>query len=293
MKRLGYTRYVATGGDWGALITDLMGVQAPPGLLGMHTNIPASFRPRSTSCSWPARRLPAGLSADEKHAYDSWRPSKELNYAFFMATRPQTLTASRIHRSAWPPMLLDHDPRSLELIARSFDGVPEGLTRDDVLDNITPVLADEYRRFSRPPLLGEHVRKLTFAQGRQDPGGRERVPGRTHQAPRSWAEQAYPKLVHYNRLAKGGHFAAWEQPKVLRKKCARGSDRCADSGEAHVSASSRMADHVVNGVTVSARGRHASRAAPSTQHAERGRHEEERQSWQSVVLIAAALSCCR
>ena len=144
----------------------------------MHTNFPGTVPPEIDKLLWAGSPLPSGLSADEKLACDMLAFTyKNVQYAFYMASRPQTLYAiadSPVGLAAW---LLDHDPRSLEMIARSFDGVPEGLTRDDVLDNCTLLLADEHGRLLRSPLPGEHV-QLLHPQGRQHPGGRERVPGR-------------------------------------------------------------------------------------------------------------------
>ncbi len=138
MNRLGYSSYVAQGGDWGGIITDLMAAQAPPGLIGMHTNFACTVPPEIDKLIWTGGALPADLSADEKLACDMLAfLTKNVQYALYMASRPQTLYGiadSPVGLAAW---LLDHDPRSLEMIARSFDGVPEGLTRDDVLDNCT------------------------------------------------------------------------------------------------------------------------------------------------------------
>src|SRR5712692_10618438 len=138
MKRLGYTSYVAQGGDWGAVVVDLMGVQAPKELLAIHTNMPAVIPPAIDAAALAGAPVPAGLSADEKHAYEQLAGFyKNVYYAFFMGTRPQTLTALADSPVGLATFMIDHDARSLELISRSFNGVPEGLSRDDVLDNIT------------------------------------------------------------------------------------------------------------------------------------------------------------
>jgi hypothetical protein len=138
MKRLGYQRYVAQGGDWGAIVTEQLAVQAPPELLGIHVNMPEVVPPEINDAAFAGKPVPAGLSADEKHAYEMLVSFyKDVYYAFFMGTRPQTLTALSDSPVGLATFLIDHDRRSLELIARSFDGVPEGLTRDDVLDNAT------------------------------------------------------------------------------------------------------------------------------------------------------------
>jgi pimeloyl-ACP methyl ester carboxylesterase len=218
MKRLGYPSYVAQGGDWGAIVVDVMGAQAPKGLLAIHTNMPGVIPPAIDAAALAGAPVPAGLSADEKHAYEQLAAFyKDVYYAFFMGTRPQTLTALADSPVGLATFMLDHDARSLELIARSFDGVAEGLTRDDVLDNITLFWLTN-TGVSAARLYWEGVRgKLGFftPKGVKIPVAASAFPDDLYQAPRSWAEQAYPKLVHYNKLPKGGHFAAWEQPKFL------------------------------------------------------------------------------
>jgi pimeloyl-ACP methyl ester carboxylesterase len=218
MMRLGYTRYVAQGGDWGAIVVDLMGAQAPQGLLGIHTNMPNVVPPEIDAAAFTGQPVPAGLSADETHAYKQLATFyKDVYYAFFMGTRPQTLTALSDSPIGLATFMIDHDARSLELIARSFDGVLEGLTRDDVLDNITLFWLTN-TAVSAARLYWEAVQnKLGFfvPKGVKIPVAASAFPDDLYQAPRSWAEQAYPNLIHYNRLDKGGHFAAWEQPKLL------------------------------------------------------------------------------
>jgi pimeloyl-ACP methyl ester carboxylesterase len=222
MKRLGYTSYVAQGGDWGAVIVDLMGVQAPKGLLAIHTNMPGVIPPAIDAAAFAGAPLPAGLSADEKHAYEQLAAFyKDVYYAFFMGTRPQTLTALSDSPVGLATFLLDHDARSLELIARSFDGVKEGLTRDDVLDNVTLFwLTNTGVSASRLYTVATGrgwENKLGFfsPKGVKIPVAASAFPDELFQAPKSWTEQAYPKLIHYNKLPKGGHFAAWEQPDLL------------------------------------------------------------------------------
>jgi pimeloyl-ACP methyl ester carboxylesterase len=223
MKRLGYTKFVAQGGDWGALITDLMGVEAPPELIGIHTNMPGAVPPDIDKAAFVGAPAPSGLAADEKHAYDQlvFFYTKGLAYAQEMGNRPQTLYGiadSPIGLAAW---ILDHDARSLELIARSFNGVAEGLTRDDVLDNITLFWLTN-TGVSAARLYWE--RKLGFftPKGVKIPVAVSAFPDELFQAPRSWAEQAYPDLIHYNKLDKGGHFAAWEQPQLLSEEVRAG-----------------------------------------------------------------------
>jgi pimeloyl-ACP methyl ester carboxylesterase len=215
MKRLGYTKFVAQGGDWGALIVDVMGVQAPPELLGIHTNMPAAVPPELDKAAFAGEHAPSGLSAEEKRAYDQLSFTyKHVYYAFYMASRPQTLTALADSPVGLATFLLDHDPLSLELIIRSFDGQMEGLTRDDVLDNVTLFWLTN-TGVSSARLYREN--KLTYfsPKGVSVPVAVSAFPDELYQCPRSWAERAYPKLIYYNKPDKGGHFAAWEQPKAL------------------------------------------------------------------------------
>ena len=217
MKRLGYTNYVAQGGDWGAVIVELMGAQAPQGLLGVHTNMPNVVPPNIDVAAFTGAPMPDGLSAEEKHAYEQLTSFyKDVYYAFFMGTRPQTLTALADSPVGLATFMIDHDRRSLELIARSFDGVAEGLTRDDVLDNITLFWLTN-TPVSAARLYWEKPASLPFftPKGVKIPVSASAFPDELYQAPRSWAEKAYPNLIHYNKLPKGGHFAAWEQPKYL------------------------------------------------------------------------------
>jgi pimeloyl-ACP methyl ester carboxylesterase len=222
MKRLGYTRYVAQGGDWGAVVVDLMGVQAPQGLLGIHTNMAGVIPPAIDAAALAGAPLPAGLSADEKHAYEQLAAFyKDVYYAFFMATRPQTLTALSDSPVGLATFMIDHDARSLELISRSFDGVPEGLTRDDVLDNITLFWLTN-TGVSAARLYWENKLRFFTPKGVKIPVAVSAFPDELYQVPRSWAERAYPKLIHYNKLDKGGHFAAWEQPKLFTEEVRAG-----------------------------------------------------------------------
>ena len=219
MKRLGYTSYVAQGGDWGSVVVDYMGVQAPKGLLAIHTNMPGVVPPAIDAAAFAGAPVPAGLSADEKHAYEQLAAFyKKVYYAVFMGTRPQTLTALADSPVGLATFMIDHDARSLELISRSFNGVSEGLSRDDVLDNITLFWLTN-TGVSAARLYWEYnlSDKLSFfsPKGVKLPVAVSAFPDELTQAPRSWAEQAYPNLIHYNRLPKGGHFAAWEQPKAF------------------------------------------------------------------------------
>jgi pimeloyl-ACP methyl ester carboxylesterase len=222
MSRLGYTRYVAQGGDWGAVVTDLMAVQAPPGLIGMHTNFAGTVPPEIDKAAQIGAPAPAGLSAEERIAYDGLVFTyKNVQYAFYMASRPQTLYAiadSPVGLAAW---MLDHDPRSLEMIARSFDGVSEGLTPDDVLDNCTYIWLTN-TGVSGGRLYRENTFNYFSPKGVNIPVAVSVFPDELYRAPRSWAEKAYPKLIHFNKVAKGGHFAAWEQPKLFTEELRAG-----------------------------------------------------------------------
>jgi pimeloyl-ACP methyl ester carboxylesterase len=217
MKRLGYTRYVAQGGDWGAVVVDLMGVQAPKGLLGIHTNMPGIFPADIDAAAFSGAPAPAGLSADEKVAYERLQfvYQKGIAYGFQLGLRPQTMVAIADSPVGLAAYFLDHDARSYALIARVFDGQPEGLTRDDVLDNITHTWLTN-TAVSGGRLYWEYFGKGYFnAKGVSIPVAVSVFPDELYPAPRSWAEKAYPKLIHYNKLPKGGHFAAWEQPAFL------------------------------------------------------------------------------
>ena len=222
MERLGYTRYVAQGGDWGAVVTDLMAAQAPAGLIGIHSNMPGVVPPEIDGAAFAGKPAPADLSGDELHAYEQLAAFyKDVYYAFFMGTRPQTLTAIADSPVGLATLMIDHDARSLELIARSFDGVPEGLTRDDVLDNVTHFWLTN-TGVSAARLYWENKLPFFSPKNVKIPVAVSAFPDELYQAPRSWAERAYPNLVHYNKLEKGGHFAAWEQPKFLSEEIRAG-----------------------------------------------------------------------
>jgi pimeloyl-ACP methyl ester carboxylesterase len=224
MKRLGYTRFVAQGGDWGAVIVDMMGLQAPPELLGIHTNMPGIFPAEIDGAAFSGAPAPSGLSADEKVAYDRLQfvYQKGIAYGFQMGLRPQTLYGIEDSPIGLAAYFLDHDARSYELIARVFDGQSEGLTRDDILDNITITWLTK-TALSGARLYWEYWGKGYFnAKGVSIPVAVSVFPDELYPAPRSWAEKAYPKLIHYNKLPKGGHFAAWEQPKFFSEEVRAG-----------------------------------------------------------------------
>jgi pimeloyl-ACP methyl ester carboxylesterase len=216
MKRLGYTRFVAQGGDWGNAVTEQMALLAPPELVGIHTNMPATIPDDIAKALGTGGPAPAGLSADEKYAYDQldFFYKHGLAYAQEMSNRPQTLYGiedSPIGLAAW---MLDHDARSYALISRVFAGQAEGLTRTDVLDNITLYWLTG-TAVSSARLYWESKLPFFAPKGVAIPVAVSAFPDEIYTAPRSWAEKAYPKLVHYGRLDKGGHFAAWEQPEVF------------------------------------------------------------------------------
>jgi len=215
MQRLGYKQYVAQGGDWGAVVTDLMAAQAPDGLLGIHVNMPGVIPPEVNEAAFAGGPAPAGLSGEERRTFDALVFFyKHVYYALFMGTRPQTLTALADSPVGLATFMIDHDARSLELIARTFDGVPEGLSPDDVLDNITLFWLTN-TGVSAARLYWENKLAFFTPKGVKIPVAASVFPDELYPAPRSWAEQAYPKLIHYNKLPKGGHFAAWEQPELL------------------------------------------------------------------------------
>ena len=218
MQRLGYTKYVAQGGDWGNAVTEQMALQTPPGLIGISTNMPATVPADIQKALLSKQPPPPSLSAEERHAWEmlDFFYSKGLGYANEMSLRPQTLYAivdSPVGLAAW---MCDHDAASQALIARVFDGQREGLTRDDILDNITLYWVTK-TAISSALLYWNNA--ITAKGGFFDvknvtlPVAVSVFPDELYAAPRSWAERAYPKLIHYNTLPKGGHFAAWEQPE--------------------------------------------------------------------------------
>jgi pimeloyl-ACP methyl ester carboxylesterase len=220
MQRLGYTRYVAQGGDWGNAVTELMAVQEPPGLLGIHTNMPATVPADVSKALGFHQAPPADLTPEERHAWDQldFFFKNGLGYADEMSNRPQTLYGivdSPVGLASW---MCDHDARSQEMIARVFDGKTEGLTRDDVLDNVTLYWVTN-TAISSARLYWDNAHPATGGffdpRGIKIPVAVSVFPDELYAAPRSWAEQAYPKLIHYNKLPRGGHFAAWEQPELF------------------------------------------------------------------------------
>ena len=215
MERLGYKRYVAAGGDWGNNVTEHMALFAPSGLLAIHTNMPATLSPEISKALNAGGPAPAGFGPEEQHAWEQliyfWK--YRLGYAIEMANRPQTLYAlmdSPIGLAAW---MIDHDTKSEEMIERVFNGGTEGLSKDDILDNITLYWFSK-TAISSARLYFEDKRAFFDIRGIQIPVAVSAFGEEIYQAPESWAKAAFPKLIHYNRLEKGGHFAAWEQPKA-------------------------------------------------------------------------------
>lgn len=221
MQRLGYTRYVAQGGDWGNAVSEVMALQQPPGLLGIHTNMAATVPANISKALAFHEPPPADLTAEERNAWDQLDDfyKNGLGYAIEMSCRPQTLYGLADSPAGLAAWILDHDIRSYKMIARVFDGKSEGLTRDDILDNVTLYWLTNtalssgrlYWDTAQIPNGGGFF----DVRGVKIPVAVSAFPDEIYAAPKSWAEKAYPKLIHYNRLPKGGHFAAWEQPDLF------------------------------------------------------------------------------
>jgi pimeloyl-ACP methyl ester carboxylesterase len=221
MQRLGYTRYVAQGGDWGNAVSEVMALQQPPGLLGIHTNMPATVPANISKAIAFHEAPPSGLTADERNAFDQLVDfyGKGLGYALEMSNRPQTLYGivdSPAGLAAW---MIDHDIRSYLMIARAFSGKTEGLTPDDILENVTLYWLTN-TAVSSARLYWDTTQVSAGGgffdvRGVKIPVAVSVFPDEIYAAPQNWAERAYPKLIHYNKLDKGGHFAAWEQPQLF------------------------------------------------------------------------------
>ena len=217
MKRLGYERYVSQGGDWGAFISEVLQRQAPQGLLGIHINFLFTRLPEIGRALVLGEPALAGLSEQEKAAYEQLKARGVAGYAIEQATRPQTIGQSLadtpIGLAAW---LLDHDARSYEKMAHAFEGHPEGeLTRDEILDNITLYWITHTETSAARLYWETKVAALNAASDSSVPVAMTVFPDEYYRAPRSWAERAYPNLIYFNEVDKGGHFAAWEQPELF------------------------------------------------------------------------------
>jgi len=217
MKRLGYTRFVAQGGDWGAQITDVMGAEAPPELAGIHSNMPGTVQPDVSKALATGGDAPTGLSPEEERAWDQLKfvYTKGIGYADEMSLRPQTLYGladSPVALAAW---MLDHDAKSLEDIAAAFAGNAVGnLTRDEVLDNITMTWVTN-TGISSGRLYWENTLGFFDVKGATVPAAVSVFPRELYQAPRSWTEKAYPNLIYFNEVDEGDHFAAWQEPEIF------------------------------------------------------------------------------
>jgi pimeloyl-ACP methyl ester carboxylesterase len=216
MKRLGYDRFVAQGGDWGAAVTQQLALIAPGQVLAIHSNMPGTVPAAILAAATSGAPAPAGLAGDELHAFEQLSDfyGKHLGYAIEMGNRPQTLYGlndSPIALAAW---ILDHDKDAYQMIAPAFAGHPGGLSRDDVLDNITMYWLTE-TGISSSRLYWENKLGFFDVKGITISVGVSAFPHEIYTAPRSWSEQAYPNLVYYKKHDVGGHYAAWEQPQLF------------------------------------------------------------------------------
>jgi pimeloyl-ACP methyl ester carboxylesterase len=230
MKRLGYTQFVAAGGDWGGVVVDVMAggrdapaspEPAPPELLGIHTNFAAIVPPEIDQGAQIGAPIPSGLSDEERHTVEQLNILYPYAIGIMMALRPQTLYGLTDSPAFLAAYMLDHDPASLKMITRTFDGQREGLTRDDVLDNVTLFWLTK-TGVSASRLYGESKFSYVAVKNVTVPVAVSVFPDEIYSAPKSWTEQAYSNLIHYNKVEKGGHFAAWEQPELYASELRAG-----------------------------------------------------------------------
>jgi pimeloyl-ACP methyl ester carboxylesterase len=230
MKRLGYSQFVASGGDWGGVVVDMMAggrnapappEPAPPELLGIHTNFAGVYPPEIDLALQTGGAVPPDLSAEERKATEQLANLYPYAIGIMMALRPQTLYGIADSPVGLAAFMLDHDPKSYELIARAFDGQEEGLSRDDVLDNVTLFWLTN-TAVSASRLYWEYKGSYVAVKNVSVPVAVSVFPDEIYEAPRSWAEQAYPNLIHYNEVDRGGHFAAWEQPQLYASEIRAG-----------------------------------------------------------------------
>jgi pimeloyl-ACP methyl ester carboxylesterase len=226
MKRLGYTRFVAQGGDWGAIVTDVMGTQGHPELLGIHSNMPGVIPVDIDNAARTGAPMPSNLSPDEKLCYERVATvyAKGVGYGYQMGLRPQALYGIADSPVGIAGYFLDHDALSLAMISRAIDGQPEGLTPDDILDNVTLTWLTNTFISGARLYWEDFAAQYSFfgVKGVSVPAAVSVFPDELYPTPKSWSERAYPKLIHYNKLEKGGHFAAWEQPKLLSEEVRAG-----------------------------------------------------------------------
>jgi pimeloyl-ACP methyl ester carboxylesterase len=231
MKRLGYTQYVAQGGDWGAIITDVMATQGHPELIGIHTNMPGAIPAEVSRAIATSAPAPFGLSDEELQTFEKLKAffAAGAYYAYEMATRPQTLYGiadSPVGLASWLIDLGDGDAKPAAAISEAVRTPSKGqqkdqLTQDDVLDNITLYWLTN-TGISSGRLYWENKLPFLDFKNVSIPVAVSIFPGEIYQAPRSWTERAYPKLIHYNKVAKGGHYAAWEQPRIFSEEVRAG-----------------------------------------------------------------------
>ncbi|TKC62093.1 epoxide hydrolase [Pedobacter hiemivivus] len=215
MNRLGYDKFFAQGGDWGAIITEIMAAESPDKLLGIHTNMPNAVPADLDTAAFSGAPTPSGLSAEEKGAYERLSFTyKNVNYAYYMRSRPQTLVGLADSPVGMVAFMVDFDPRGLLLIERLFAGVSEGLSRDDVLDNFTLFWLTN-TAVSAARIYWENKFSFFVPKGVSIPVAVSVYPDEIYPAPRTWVEKAYFNLIYYNKVPKGGHFPAWEQPKLF------------------------------------------------------------------------------